>query len=48
MDDPFWSTDQVEQFSVSFKKAKVLEEENPSEKGGVVRLGLGQSLKNCE
>lgn len=37
-----------ERFSVSFKKAKVLEEENPSEKGGVVRLGLGQSMKNCE
>lgn len=32
MDDPFRSTDQVEQFSVSINKAKLLEEENPSER----------------
>lgn len=33
MDDPFRSTDQVEQFSVSINKAKLLEDKNPSERG---------------
>lgn len=33
MDDPFRCTDYVEQFSVSFKKAKLLEEKSPSERG---------------
>lgn len=48
MQDPFGSTNQVEQFGVNFKKAKISEEGNPSERAGVVKLGLGQSLKNCK